>query len=193
MTYDRLGTGASDKPDAYDVVQAALQVEILAQLTMAARSGALAAAAVAHFNHTTIPTFAKVVHIGHSFGSILTAGLLTKYGALSDGAIETGWLVSPHIADYKQASYGWQYAAENDPVKFGNRGSGYIVVGTKSSLQQGFFHAGNFDPKLLTYANQIKQTTTVGEALTAGSIIGLPATSFTGPLQVSQHRLELLF
>ncbi|KAJ9609753.1 hypothetical protein H2200_006081 [Cladophialophora chaetospira] len=183
LTYDRLGTGASDKPDAYNIVQAPLQLEILAQITKAARSGALAAVAKSHFNHSSIPPFSKIVHIGHSFGSILTGGLLARYPELSDGAIETGWLVNAHTGDYNQDSFGWQFAAENDPVRFGKRGSGYMVVGTKSSLQQGFFHAGSFDPKLLTYANSIKDTTTVGEVLSAASIIGLPGANFTGPVQ----------
>ena len=41
LTYDRLGTGQSDHPDAYDVVQAPLELEILRQLTLMARNGTL--------------------------------------------------------------------------------------------------------------------------------------------------------
>lgn len=41
LTYDRLGVGRSDKPDAYTVVQAPLELEILRQLTLMARNGTL--------------------------------------------------------------------------------------------------------------------------------------------------------
>ena len=59
-TYDRLGTGQSDKPDPYRTIQAQFELEILRQLTTKARSGALGV------------TPSKIVHVGHSFGSILT-------------------------------------------------------------------------------------------------------------------------
>ncbi|KAK5241614.1 hypothetical protein LTS06_012004, partial [Exophiala xenobiotica] len=39
LTYDRLGAGRSDHPDAYSVVQAPLELEILRQLTLMARNG----------------------------------------------------------------------------------------------------------------------------------------------------------
>jgi hypothetical protein len=41
LTYDRLGTGLSDKPDGYTIVQAPLQLEILHQLTLMAHDGRL--------------------------------------------------------------------------------------------------------------------------------------------------------
>jgi hypothetical protein len=41
LTYDRLGVGQSDHPDAYSVVQAPLKLEILRQLTLIARNGTL--------------------------------------------------------------------------------------------------------------------------------------------------------
>src|SRR4051812_27220914 len=41
LTYDRLGTGQSDHPNAYEVVQAPLELEILRQLTLMARNGTL--------------------------------------------------------------------------------------------------------------------------------------------------------
>ena len=41
LTYDRLGVGESDHPDAYTVVQAPLELEILKELTLRARNGTL--------------------------------------------------------------------------------------------------------------------------------------------------------
>lgn len=187
LTYDRLGTGLSDKPDAYDIVQAPLQVDILRRLTILARNGELVKAAKPHLPRgATTPKFSKFVHVGHSFGSTITNALQAKYPELTDGAIQTGWLVNAHLGAFGQAAFGFEYARENSPKKFGDRGSGYIVPGTKSSFQQLFLAKSSLDPKMLDYGNSIKQPATVGEGTPSGVIIGLPATKFTGPLQVCQ-------
>lgn len=57
--YDRLGVGESEKPDALDVVQAPLEVEIANSLATMLRKGAFGGDA-----------FEKIVGVGHSFGSI---------------------------------------------------------------------------------------------------------------------------
>ena len=187
LTYDRLGTGESDKPDAYDIVQLPLQVEILKELTIMSRSGSLAAMANPQFsNGITCPSFSKVVHVGHSLGSVRTGGLLSSYPDLSDGAIETGFIVNQYSSVYKQASWGWQFAPENDPHRFGDRGSGYIVPGTASSMQQSFLSnaGGVLDPKMVDYAHEIKQPATVGVFMSTVAVAGRPAPDFRGPLQV---------
>lgn len=189
LTYDRLGTGLSDKPDAYSIVQAPLQLEILRKLTIMARNGDLAEAAKSHFaQHIILPNFTKFVHIGHSFGSTLTNALQARYPRLSDGAIQTAWLLSDHFGVFSQAAFGYQYARENDPNKFKDRGSGYIVTGTKNSFQQLFLAEDSLDPKLLEYGNSIKQPGTVGEGSPTELIFGLPALNFTGPQLVRESR-----
>jgi len=55
LTYDRLGTGQSDKPDAYDVVQAPLEVEILREITLLSRAGQLGKMAQLSFS-ASVPT-----------------------------------------------------------------------------------------------------------------------------------------
>src|ERR1700712_4485421 len=102
FTYDRLGVGQSDHPDAYDVVQAPLELEILRQLTLMARNGTLygfagnAKPADATFSKLTKPS--KVVHVGHSFGSFLTSAFIANYGDLTDGAVITGFLLTQYLA-----------------------------------------------------------------------------------------------
>lgn len=93
LTYDRLGTGNSTKADAYDVVQAGVEIEIVRGLTELARAGKLVSSSKvvqSTCNETGallgyVPS--KVVHVGHSYGSFMTSGLLARYGNLSDGAI----------------------------------------------------------------------------------------------------------
>ena len=102
LTYDRLGTGLSAKPDAYTVVQSPLQLEILRKLTIMARSGDLFAFAKQQKSSKPeiqqIERASKVVHVGHSFGSILTSALLSSYGNISDAAIITGYVSPPFNA-----------------------------------------------------------------------------------------------
>ncbi|RDW65108.1 hypothetical protein BP6252_10759 [Coleophoma cylindrospora] len=194
LTYDRLGTGLSDKPDAYNIVQAPLQVEILKSLTILARNGELTKAAKPHFaDGLAVSNFTKIVHIGHSFGSTVTNALQAQYPELSDGAIQTSWLVNEHLGAFGQAAFGYEYARENDPMKFNDRGSGYIVVGTKNSFQQLFLAKALLDPKMLDYGNSIKQPGTVGEGAPTELIIGLPVIDFKGPVQLflAEHDLPI--
>ena len=137
LTYDRLGAGNSDLPDAYTVVQAPLEVEILHGVTQMARNGDL----LSHLNsdgqqngaavNNTDATFDKIIHVGHSFGSFLTLAHLYAYGNLSDAAVITGAIPTGNFSDSKQvASFQPQFAPLNDPKLFGDRPSGYVVSGT---------------------------------------------------------------
>ena len=203
LTYDRLSTGLSDKPDAYTVVQGPLELEILRNITEQSRSGALlqqaaAAASKACANSTTnisaFPSalaFDKFIHVGHSFGSFLTTAMLTTYPSLTDGAVITGFIVNDQLGNITVTSGDLTYAAENDPTLFADRGSGYIVPSTSSALQATFFSTransstgtGGFEPQLLEYAFETRQPTTVGEWLSGGNVNLGVAPAFTGPVQ----------
>lgn len=79
-TYDRLSTGQSDHPDAYEVVQSPLELEMLHQLTLMARNGTLygladqATPAVAAFDALKPPS--KVVHVGQNVGSFINSAFI---------------------------------------------------------------------------------------------------------------------
>jgi pimeloyl-ACP methyl ester carboxylesterase len=187
LTYDRLGVGQSDHPDAYDVVQAPLELEILRQLTLSARNGTLykfaedTRPANAAFNSLSAPS--KVVHVGHSFGSFLTSAFIAKYGDLSDGAIITGFLLGPKLGAAGMASFGVDYAATANPPY--DRGSGYVVCSRRGI--QNIFFAGNtstaFTPEMFDYGDKIKQPVPVGEFASAYHIIGLPGSTMKAPIQ----------
>lgn len=205
FTYDRLGTGLSEKPDAYDMVQTSVQIEILKQLTLLVRSGKL----ISSSKRLTISTPAldkyrpeKIIQVGHSFGSITIAGLISQEGqssttspSLTDGAILTGFLISDPTKAAEigmgpgVAGWGFEYARSFDPVAFADRGSGYLVQAAKSSVHLNFFKQekgkGGFDPKLLDYAYETRQPNTVGEFVSFPSIIGSLQASkkFKGPIQ----------
>jgi pimeloyl-ACP methyl ester carboxylesterase len=187
FTYDRLGVGQSDHPDAYDVVQAPLELEILRQLTLMARNGTLysfaekAKPTVAAFS--TLPKPSKVVHVGHSFGSFLTSAFIAKYSSLTDGAIITGYLLGQYLGKPGTVAFDVEYAATASPPY--NRSSGYVVC-RKPGIQNIFF-GGNlstaFTPEMLDYGNAIKQPVPIAELASAFHIIGLDGPLFKAPVQ----------
>jgi alpha-beta hydrolase superfamily lysophospholipase len=194
FTYDRLGTGASDKPDAYDIVQTTVQVEILRQLTSLARAGKLVRSSkkISGSSASVLGRYtpSKIIHVGHSFGSVATIGLLTQDGAASDGAIITGFLYNDQLAGASVATWGFEFARQNDPVLFGDRPSGYIVQATKSNTQISFLKEGSFEPALLDYAWKIRQPNSVSEFVSIGEVLFKPAPDFKGPILVSCNHIS---
>jgi pimeloyl-ACP methyl ester carboxylesterase len=180
LTYDRLGVGESDHPDAYTVVQAPLELEILKQVTLMARNGTLYNIG-RHVPGHNAPD--KIVHVGHSFGSFLTSAFIATYPLLSDGAIITGYVLNKHFGDIGYTSWGVQYAATADPPY--DRPSGYAVP-SKQGIQA-VFYGGQpgvaFTKEELDYGNAIKQPVPVGELASSYQLVGLPGPSFEGPIQ----------
>ncbi|KAK5720524.1 hypothetical protein LTR17_014925 [Elasticomyces elasticus] len=185
LTYDRLGVGQSDILDAYTVVQAPVELEILRQLTLMARNGTLYDIAAnlgpSDGASPALKKPEKVVHVGHSFGSFLTSAFIANYGSLTDGAIITGYLLTEHLASAGSTSWAVEYPSS---LAF-DRPSGYVVCG-KVGIQNIFF-GGNtstaYTPALLEYGNSIKQPAPVGEFASAFSLLGNYGPSFTGPVQ----------
>jgi len=187
LTYDRLGVGQSDKPDAYTVVQAPLEQEILRQLTLMARNGTLysfaGAAKPADPAFKALGKPKKVVHLGHSFGSFLTSAFIANYGDLSDGALITGYYLGQFLAQTGSTSFAVEYAATGHPSF--DRPSGYVVC-QESGIQNIFFGGDvktAFTPELLQYGNDIKQPVPIGEFASAFWLIGNPGPSFKAPVQ----------
>ncbi|KAJ9609116.1 hypothetical protein H2200_006887 [Cladophialophora chaetospira] len=184
LTYDCLGTGKSETPDAYDIVQAPVDVEVMQGLTSMARNGNLVSASTVISGQPTPEMKAyrpqKVVHVGHSIGSFLTIGFTAAYPTLSDGIILTGMLFSNESGVFPFSDFAFEYAAENDPTLFGDRGSGYTVQGTAAAAQLVFLKKGAFEPELLDYAVSTRSTVAVGEVISLGTNLGRPAAGFKG-------------
>ncbi|KAL2866202.1 alpha/beta hydrolase [Aspergillus lucknowensis] len=186
LTYDRLGVGKSDKPDAYDVVQAPVEVEVLKEITLLARTGGLAELVRRKGRGgggtTTTPQFEKVVLVGHSLGSAITLGVLAGHGDIVEGAVATGLIPTGELGSIGVRSFGLEHAESHDRARFQGRGSGYLVQATESNLQQIFFKKGDFDKRVLRYGAQIKETGTVGEFLSLGAVASQAAPEYSGPV-----------
>ncbi|KKP00388.1 hypothetical protein THAR02_07517 [Trichoderma harzianum] len=189
LSYDRLGTGASEKPDAYDDVQIPVEIEILAGLTKIARGGKLlsssnASSAISNASAKFDFVPNKVVHIGHSFGSYINSLMLINYPDIIDGAIFTGLYPNSIEATnpLNVLNYNHAFAKESDPVRFAKYGSGYFVLDNEETLQKLFFQKATLDPALLTYADSIKQPEAIGEYSSEDDNPLAPAPNYKGPL-----------
>jgi len=173
LSYDRLGTGLSTKADPYTEIQAPLELTILIELTAMLRSGKIAGC--------DIPL--KVVHVGHSYGSILTNGLTAAEPALTDGIVLTGYSNNLTFQGLFLAT-GGHLASENQPARFSGYSSGYLTWADKYYNQYDFLYYPYFDSNVLNAAEATKWPFTVGQLLTGGS---LPFTSpnYKGPVLVS--------
>jgi hypothetical protein len=136
---------------------------------------------------TVVPTLnpKQIVHVGHSFGSLLIFGLLKKYGNMSNGALLTGFLNSTQLGAVPVATFEHAYAATNDPARFGRFGSGYVVLTTLNTLQKLYFTKETLDTELLNYTENIKQPEPVA-LYASGAQVFLAEDKglFKGPVQV---------
>jgi pimeloyl-ACP methyl ester carboxylesterase len=178
LAYDRLGVGKSDHPDPYLDTQTPTQVAILTQLTQLVRSGNLS---------PRIPTPKKIIHVGHSYGSLVTNGIVATQPNLSDGLVLTGFSYNDTWIGSFELALSFHLARENNPCRFGQLSSGYLTWGDKYDNQAAFLRAPFFDPAALEIAEKTKAPYALGEFVSLGSV-SLRAPQFRGPVFVSHLR-----
>ncbi len=125
--------------------------------------------------------FDKVVHVGHSFGSILCYALAASYPGASDGIALTGFSLD---TDFIPAFiYSGNLVSANSLPGLKSYADGYLAFGDPSSLQTGYLGPNQFDPEILLAITSARQPATIGELLTLGAVISVPNT-FEGPVLV---------
>jgi pimeloyl-ACP methyl ester carboxylesterase len=111
LSFDRLGTGQSSHGEPLNEMQIFLEVAATAQLSMMLRNG-------------TFPgvnqSFKKVVHVGHSYGSIISYILTNLYPTISDGLVLTGFSLDLSFLGFFAASGNFEIASKNQPLRFGS-------------------------------------------------------------------------
>lgn len=159
LSYDRLGTGNSTVTNPYTTQQLGIEVAVAATLTsLLKEEGRLSALAGHH-----IPTPQKVVHVGHSFGSLITANLAGLHPALSDGVVLTGFsTVTEWILNFAVGT-NFYLAREADPERFGDRSTGYLTWRGELANQLSFFHYPAFEAEVLARAEATKFPFAIGE------------------------------
>jgi pimeloyl-ACP methyl ester carboxylesterase len=170
LAWDRLGIGASSHGEPVNEIQSALEIAALIELTKQLRAGALPG----------VPAPKKVIHGGHSFGSILSYSISAAAPALSDGLLLTGF--SQNTSFVSLFALGGNYVnAKTLPFIDGKAyPAGYVAPGDLSGSQVDFFAPGMFDPAILKQAYETGTPPTVGELVTIGGLTG-EVNNFTGP------------
>ncbi|KAI5840773.1 Alpha/Beta hydrolase protein [Morchella snyderi] len=180
--YDRLGNGKSSKPNPNTRVQSFVELEILTQLTTLIREGSIG------IGYTP----EKVIHVGHSYGSVLSNRLAVDTPELSDGLILTGY---GHNSTWLQGSlvpWGFQIARLQDPVRFANFESEYLTWATKWSNQFFFLKYPFFSTEALDYAEEGKGPVGLGTLWTINSG-DFVASRFEGPVLIITGQYDLPF
>ncbi|ROV94044.1 hypothetical protein VMCG_08276 [Cytospora schulzeri] len=166
FAWDRVGIAESQHGDAVNEIQSYLEIAALYSLTQMLREGSI----------DGIDTgFDKVVHVGHSFGSIQSYSLAVLYPGASDGLVLTGFSQTSQFISF--FSLGANLVLANSLPSFKDYPDGYIASGDKSAVHTNLFAPGEFDAALLDLAFASGKPVTVGEML---SLSG--ATAFENPL-----------
>jgi hypothetical protein len=163
-------------------VQAATHVAILAKVSELLQEGRLS---------SKILSPKKLVHIGHSFGSLITNSLASTYPNLSDGIILTGFGHNFSWSSYFQLCYGFEVAKVNKPLRFQKYDSGYLTWGNEFDNQCAAFNYPNFDWDVLHKAELNKAPFTIAELLSFG-VTPLAAPEYASPVLVRGHLQYIL-
>ena len=111
LAIDRLGIGNSSHGDPFNEIQAQAEVEALNEITKKLRSGSI----------PEIKTpYKKVIHVGHSFGSVQSYWLSALYPNNTDGLVLTGFSVATQFLAYFAAGNDFHSARLNQPFRLGN-------------------------------------------------------------------------
>jgi pimeloyl-ACP methyl ester carboxylesterase len=184
LSWNRLGHPPSTVADPYTEIQATVELAVLAGITTLARAG----------NITQVPKPEKVIHVGHSWGSILGLALAASAPDLSDGHVLTAFSDLTLYQSLFIASTGFRFANQNQPKRFPSKtfSTGFLTWPDKYANQYCFLEYPYFDPAVLTQAEAGKYPFTIGEFLSA-ALLPNAAPNFKGPVIYVAAETDLIF
>lgn len=160
MTWNQLGTAESSHGDPVNEIQIFLEIAALAGLTRWVKDGKLRGG-----KHKD----SKLVHVGHSFGSIITHGMSNAAPDLSDGIVLTAFNQVPNF--FGLFMFGSDFISVKDIKGLADRyADGYLCSQSAIGLQSNFFAPGDFDDKMLSATAAGGQPAAIGELLTLASM-----------------------
>ncbi|TDZ67917.1 hypothetical protein CTRI78_v002495 [Colletotrichum trifolii] len=155
LTWDRLGIAQSSRGEPVNEIQGFLELAALKALTDKVRAGAVGGR-----------KFDKVVHVGHSFGSVHSYALTAAFPDISDGLILTGF--SQNGSFLSDFLLGGAWIQANQVSALADYADGYLAPAYEGAVHVNFFAPDDFDPEILTVAYETGKPVTVGELLTIG-------------------------
>lgn len=141
LAIDRYGIGNSSHGDPFNEIQANSEVEALNEVTKKIRAGSI---------HEIPCSYEKVIHIGHSFGSVQSYWLSALYPNNTDGVILTGYSGAGQFLPYIVAGWNLHSARLNQPFRFGNKSAAGV-----QALAQQYGVSGDVVPGLTALLNKI--------------------------------------
>ncbi|KIW29451.1 uncharacterized protein PV07_05265 [Cladophialophora immunda] len=184
LSWNRLGIVPSTIADPFTEIQSLVESAVLVSLTTLARAG----------NISQVPVPQKVIHVGHSFGSELSASLASVAPDLTDGVVLTGYSAISNYSTLFVANSALHFANVNQPKRFppSTYSSGFLTWPDKYGNQYSFFEYPYFDPAVLDRAEATKFPFTFGEFLTMAAL-PLSAPNFKGPVLYLGSEADLIF
>jgi len=162
LAIDRLGIGNSTHGNPLNEIQAQAEVEALNAVTTKLRSGA-----IPEIGHA----YQKVIHVGHSFGSVQSYWLSALYPENTDGVVLTGYSGAGMFLPYIVTGWNLHSARLNQPLRLGNASNSQIMT-----LAQQYNVSKSYIPALtaLLHTAGIDLTeTTVRDIVTTTEILDL--------------------
>ncbi|KAH7329470.1 Alpha/Beta hydrolase protein [Stachybotrys elegans] len=173
FTWDRPGIGESSRGDPISEMQAALELAALVELTRRLRAGSISPHVPCGFD--------AFIHVGHSFGSILTHALAGTHPRLSQALVLTGYTQVPSFMPYFSLGGGFAPVSSIPALASAGYPVGYVAPRTSIGVHTNYFAPGDFDPDMLREVYERGQPAAPGELLTLGEGAGVPS-SFAGPV-----------
>ncbi len=176
LAIDRIGIGRSSHP-ASSALTIDANAFVLHQLIQQVRAGAMG-----------FPpgTATHIVVVGHSLGSMTATKEAAQYHDV-DGVVLTGVL---HLANPAANALLQFIPAQSDPShRFDQLDAGYLT--TAPNTRAASFYGGVYDPAVVAFDEQIKQTTTTGELAEAQQLFA-SAESFAITKQISVPVLSII-
>jgi pimeloyl-ACP methyl ester carboxylesterase len=115
--------------------------------------------------------FGKVVTIGHSFGSVTAIAHALAYPASVDGIVLTGFAHNTNPGFITAMRTGVDLAAIKGPFA-GRIIDPTYLVSKPGTRHQTFYTAANADPAVIEVDEMNRQTTALGEVISAGKYFG---------------------
>ncbi|PWN38927.1 alpha/beta-hydrolase [Ceraceosorus guamensis] len=182
--YDRIGTGKSDIPTSggFSRMQSPTEVGVLTNILEQARNS----------NVIGGKKHARIVGIGHSYGSGQTLAVTSARPELLDGVALTG--LTPATEYVPDTIYSGAYTPMREIAGIENRNRPriWIATGSRTSLVQNYIDPDNADAEAVNIARRGEEGVTLGIYTTLGNIAS-PAPAFNKPVLVLNGNHDLPF
>ncbi|KAH6711756.1 Alpha/Beta hydrolase protein [Leptodontidium sp. MPI-SDFR-AT-0119] len=183
--YDRLGVGKSTLVSGY-VNQASIQIAILEELATSVKAGKYTGG---------FGTPKSLVLVGHTFGSVISAALVTADPSIAEGLVLTGFSFNgTNGAGFLEA---FQPRIASGESSNGHLWTLYVfhcgyLTPTDIYSNVNFFKALDYDVGIAKYAHRNRQPFGINEA-TSGGLVDVAPVNFTGPAMVIAGQFDLIF